>query len=86
MQITEIRWLSDATLTPFSMIAVRDGAITTFFMIIWLRDDLARRPCRHDRTHSCCEPACRAVVLCSTLFRKGTDCGGGEGMTPGPMP
>ena len=34
--ITEIRWLADATLAPFSMIAVHDWAIIPFFMMIWL--------------------------------------------------
>ena len=34
--ITEIRWLADAALAPFSMIAVHDWAIIPFFMMIWL--------------------------------------------------
>ena len=34
--ITEIRWLADASLAPFSMIAVHDWAIIPFFMMIWL--------------------------------------------------
>jgi ABC-type sugar transport system permease subunit len=34
--VTEIRWLADATLAPFSVIAVHDWAIIPFFMMIWL--------------------------------------------------
>ncbi len=34
--ITEIRWLADAVLAPFSMIAVHDWAVIPFFMMIWL--------------------------------------------------
>ena len=34
--ITEIGWLSNATLAPFSMIAVHDWAVIPFFMMIWL--------------------------------------------------
>lgn len=34
--ITEIRWLADAALAPFSMIAVHDWAMIPFFMMIWL--------------------------------------------------
>ena len=34
--ITEIGWLSDAALAPFSMIAVHDWAVVPFFMMIWL--------------------------------------------------
>ena len=34
--ITEIRWLADAALAPFSIIAVHDWAIIPFFMMIWL--------------------------------------------------
>ena len=34
--ITEIRWLADAALAPFSMIAVHDWASIPFFMMIWL--------------------------------------------------
>ncbi len=34
--MTEIRWLADAVLAPFSMIAVHDWAAIPFFMVIWL--------------------------------------------------
>ena len=34
--VTEIRWLADASLAPFSVIAVQDWAIIPFFMMIWL--------------------------------------------------
>ena len=34
--VTEIRWLADAVLAPFSMIAVHDWAVIPFFMMIWL--------------------------------------------------
>ena len=34
--ITEIRWLADTALAPFSMIAVHDWAMIPFFMMIWL--------------------------------------------------
>lgn len=34
--ITEIRWLADAAIAPFSMIAVQDWAMIPFFMMIWL--------------------------------------------------
>jgi multiple sugar transport system permease protein len=34
--VTEIRWLADAMLAPFSMIAVHDWAVIPFFMMIWL--------------------------------------------------
>jgi multiple sugar transport system permease protein len=34
--ITEIRWLADAALAPFSIIAVHDWAIIPFFMMVWL--------------------------------------------------
>ena len=34
--MTEIRWLADAVLAPFSMIAVHDWAVIPFFMMIWL--------------------------------------------------
>lgn len=34
--ITEIRWLADAVLAPFAMIAVHDWAVIPFFMMIWL--------------------------------------------------
>ena len=34
--VTEIRWLADAALAPFSIIAVHDWAVIPFFMMIWL--------------------------------------------------
>lgn len=43
---TEIRWLADATLAPFAMIAVHDWAVIPFFMMIWLAG-LAAVPQEH---------------------------------------
>jgi multiple sugar transport system permease protein len=34
--VTEIRWLADSMLAPFTMISVHDWAVIPFFMMIWL--------------------------------------------------